>query len=179
MLPEIDVRYLKETVKHTFSVKINNGGAERDVLFKTSVKYELIFLGGVGFDINCGVRLIRTNLSEKDVQPVKEQLAQSLFDHIPVGVGSKGIIPVGAQQLEVCWNSIISVEKNRHFICRLRIFKFRNVLKWVWIGLCVKGIPGQKIRNTVKSMDECFKLMLPKFLPVRKNEDFHRYIQGL
>jgi tRNA-splicing ligase RtcB len=46
--------------------------------------------GGVGFDINCGVRLIRTNLSEKDVLPVKEQLTQSLFDHIPVGVGSKG-----------------------------------------------------------------------------------------
>ena len=45
--------------------------------------------GGVGFDINCGVRLLRTNLQEKDVEPVKEKLAQSLFDHIPVGVGSK------------------------------------------------------------------------------------------
>ncbi|KAF4528768.1 hypothetical protein B566_EDAN016956 [Ephemera danica] len=33
--------------------------------------------GGVGFDINCGVRLLRTNLTEKDVQPIKEQLAQS------------------------------------------------------------------------------------------------------
>lgn len=32
--------------------------------------------GGVGFDINCGVRLIRTNLDEKDVAPRKEQLAQ-------------------------------------------------------------------------------------------------------
>ena len=32
--------------------------------------------GGVGFDINCGVRLIRTNLFEKDVAPVKESLAQ-------------------------------------------------------------------------------------------------------
>ena len=39
----------------------------------------------------------RTNLREEDVQPVKEQLAQSLFDHIPVGVGSKGIIPMGAR----------------------------------------------------------------------------------
>lgn len=56
--------------------------------------------GGVGFDINCGVRLLRTNLSEKDVKPVKEQLAQALFDHIPVGVGSKGIIPMGARELE-------------------------------------------------------------------------------
>ncbi|KAI1239208.1 hypothetical protein IHE44_0012322, partial [Lamprotornis superbus] len=45
--------------------------------------------GGVGFDINCGVRLLRTNLDESDVQPVKEQLAQAMFDHIPVGVGSK------------------------------------------------------------------------------------------
>ena len=53
--------------------------------------------GGVGFDINCGVRLLRTNLDEKAIQPVKEQLAQSLFDHIPVGVGSKGVIPMGAQ----------------------------------------------------------------------------------
>lgn len=49
--------------------------------------------GGVGFDINCGVRLIRTNLSERQVQPVKERLTQSLFDHIPVGVGSKGQLP--------------------------------------------------------------------------------------
>lgn len=56
--------------------------------------------GGVGFDINCGVRLIRTNLFEKDVQPVKEQVCQCLFDHIPVGVGSKGIIPMNAHDLD-------------------------------------------------------------------------------
>lgn len=56
--------------------------------------------GGVGFDINCGVRLLRTNLFEDDVVPIKEQLAQSMFDHIPVGVGSKGIIPMNARDLE-------------------------------------------------------------------------------
>jgi len=55
--------------------------------------------GGVGFDINCGVRLVRTNLMESDVLPIKEQLTQSLFDHIPVGVGSKGIIPATAPTL--------------------------------------------------------------------------------
>lgn len=55
--------------------------------------------GGVGFDINCGVRLIRTNLKEKDVEPVKEALAQSLFDHIPVGVGSEGVIPTQERDL--------------------------------------------------------------------------------
>jgi RNA-splicing ligase RtcB len=37
---------------------------------------------------------------EADVADVKEQLAQSLFDHIPVGVGSQGIIPTSARDLE-------------------------------------------------------------------------------
>jgi len=56
--------------------------------------------GGVGFDINCGVRLIRTNLTEADVDPVKEQLAQALFEHIPVGVGAHGVIPMNAEDLD-------------------------------------------------------------------------------
>lgn len=56
--------------------------------------------GGVGFDINCGVRLLRTNLVEADIADVKEKLAQSLFDHIPVGVGSQGIIPTTPAGLE-------------------------------------------------------------------------------
>lgn len=46
------------------------------------------------------MRLIRTNLTEKDVEPVKEALTQALFDHIPVGVGSQGIIPTTAADLE-------------------------------------------------------------------------------
>jgi tRNA-splicing ligase RtcB len=56
--------------------------------------------GGVGFDINCGVRLLRTNLFLEDVLPVIEELTQALFDHIPVGVGSKGIIPTTGADLE-------------------------------------------------------------------------------
>ena len=57
--------------------------------------------GGVGFDINCGVRLIRTSLTEDDVTgDVREELAQALFDHIPVGVGTKGVIPVNAKELD-------------------------------------------------------------------------------
>eukprot|EP01006_Ploeotia_vitrea_P066558 TRINITY_DN95233_c0_g1_i1.p1 TRINITY_DN95233_c0_g1~~TRINITY_DN95233_c0_g1_i1.p1 ORF type:complete len:523 (+),score=36.22 TRINITY_DN95233_c0_g1_i1:28-1596(+) len=55
--------------------------------------------GGVGFDINCGVRVIRTNLFEKDIEAVKEPLAQALYDHIPVGVGSMGIVPTNSQIL--------------------------------------------------------------------------------
>lgn len=53
----------------------------------------------MGFDINCGVRLVRTNLTLEDVLPVKEELTQSLFDHIPVGVGTKGVVPIEAADL--------------------------------------------------------------------------------
>eukprot|EP00760_Papus_ankaliazontas_P017487 PhM_4_TR17284/c0_g1_i1/m.9519/K14415/RTCB, rtcB; tRNA-splicing ligase RtcB len=57
--------------------------------------------GGIGFDINCGVRVIRTNLTVEDLKDgVQEQLTQSLYDHILTGVGSQGIIPTGGKVLE-------------------------------------------------------------------------------
>ncbi len=46
--------------------------------------------GGVGYDINCGVRLVRTNLHETDVRPQIESLVNTLFATIPCGVGSQG-----------------------------------------------------------------------------------------
>jgi tRNA-splicing ligase RtcB len=57
--------------------------------------------GGVGFDINCGVRLLRTNLMEDDVRgEVRERIAQAMFDHIPVGVGTSGVIPVRDKDID-------------------------------------------------------------------------------
>lgn len=44
--------------------------------------------GGVGYDINCGVRLLRSALSAEEVIPHIEALADRLFDNIPAGVGS-------------------------------------------------------------------------------------------
>ena len=46
--------------------------------------------GGVGFDINCGVRLLRTNLTEKEVHPKIDKLVGSLYHNVPSGVGSEG-----------------------------------------------------------------------------------------
>lgn len=57
--------------------------------------------GGVGFDINCGVRLIRTNLTEIDVSgDVKEKLAEKMFNQIPVGVGRKGNVHCTLEDLD-------------------------------------------------------------------------------
>ncbi len=48
--------------------------------------------GGVGYDINCGVRLIRTHLTEKEVRPKLRELVTELFHHVPCGIGSGGKI---------------------------------------------------------------------------------------
>jgi tRNA-splicing ligase RtcB len=57
--------------------------------------------GGVGFDINCGVRLIRTNLVESDISTVvKEELVQSLFNTIPVGSRTKGMFTTTMEDLD-------------------------------------------------------------------------------
>ncbi|MDD6286454.1 RtcB family protein [uncultured Methanosphaera sp.] len=47
--------------------------------------------GGVGFDINCGVRLLKTNLTKEDIQPHMKDLVNELFNKIPSGLGSNGI----------------------------------------------------------------------------------------
>ncbi len=56
--------------------------------------------GGVGFDINCGVRLLRTNLTEEEVSPKIEQLIAELFVAIPSGLGSKGKLKVSEKELD-------------------------------------------------------------------------------
>jgi len=45
--------------------------------------------GGVGYDINCGVRLLRTRLSREDAAPRMKTLVDALFANIPSGVGSR------------------------------------------------------------------------------------------
>ncbi|MBN2488453.1 MAG: RtcB family protein, partial [Methanosarcinaceae archaeon] len=60
----------------------------------------IISPGGVGFDINCGVRLIRTNLREEDVRPNIKELVENLFRDVPSGVGSKSRIRASDCELD-------------------------------------------------------------------------------
>lgn len=56
--------------------------------------------GGVGFDINCGVRLIRTNLTKDDIEDKLDELVEVLFKNIPSGVGSKGKIRLKENEID-------------------------------------------------------------------------------
>jgi tRNA-splicing ligase RtcB len=48
--------------------------------------------GGIGFDINCGMRLVRTNLTYAEVKPRLRELVDALFYRIPCGIGSSGLV---------------------------------------------------------------------------------------
>jgi len=48
--------------------------------------------GGIGFDINCGMRLLRTGLTEAEVRPRLRELISALFTAVPSGVGARGSV---------------------------------------------------------------------------------------
>jgi tRNA-splicing ligase RtcB len=55
--------------------------------------------GGVGYDINCGIRLVRTDLTRADVQPRIEQLVGQMFSTVPCGVGRGGRVKFKRDEL--------------------------------------------------------------------------------
>ena len=66
----------------------------------TDVKEGVVSPGGVGYDINCGVRLLRTSLTRREVEPRIRDIVDQLFVDVPSGVGSKGKVRVDARELK-------------------------------------------------------------------------------
>jgi tRNA-splicing ligase RtcB (3'-phosphate/5'-hydroxy nucleic acid ligase) len=69
----------------------------------------IVSAGGVGFDISCGVRTLVTGLRRGEIEPVKRELADSLFATIPAGLGSRGKITLDPAEMDAmlaggaCW----------------------------------------------------------------------------
>ncbi len=60
----------------------------------------IISPGGIGYDINCGVRLLRTNFTKEQIKPYIEKLIYSLFHNIPSGVGSTGKLRLSIEEVK-------------------------------------------------------------------------------
>ena len=56
--------------------------------------------GGIGFDINCGMRLMTTNLTSTEVKPKIKQLVDELYKAVPAGVGCKGFVKITREQFK-------------------------------------------------------------------------------
>ena len=66
----------------------------------TDYEEGVISPGGVGYDINCGVRLLTTNLSEEDIRPHLVKLAEIIFRNVPCGLGSRRKTSVSMSELD-------------------------------------------------------------------------------
>ncbi|MFX0057293.1 MAG: RtcB family protein [Candidatus Hodarchaeota archaeon] len=71
----------------------------------TDAEDGMISPGGVGYDINCGVRLLRTNLNLDDIKNTLSSLLNSIFNNIPSGLGSKGKLNISYSNLDKVLNS--------------------------------------------------------------------------
>ncbi|MFX1454182.1 MAG: RtcB family protein [Promethearchaeota archaeon] len=70
----------------------------------TEAETGMISPGGVGYDINCGVRLLRTNLLLNDVRNVLPDLLENIYKNIPSGLGSKGKLNINYSDLDMVLN---------------------------------------------------------------------------
>ncbi|HXR79922.1 MAG TPA: RtcB family protein, partial [Saprospiraceae bacterium] len=97
-----NVATLKGVVKHVVVLPDGHEGYGFPVGGVAGMDLEegVISPGGVGYDINCGVRLIRTNLREKEVRPKVKDLVNELFNAIPSGVGSSSPRKVTGSELD-------------------------------------------------------------------------------
>jgi tRNA-splicing ligase RtcB len=57
-------------------------------------KSGVISPGGIGFDVNCGMRLLTSNLTYEEIKPHLKQIVDGLFKRVPAGVGSKGFLRI-------------------------------------------------------------------------------------
>ncbi len=88
--------------------------------------------GGVGYDINCGVRLIRSDLTEQDVRPRLKVLIDKLFATVPCGVGQRGKISFNRKELKQL------MRQGSRFVVE-RGFGFADDLEVTEAGGCIDG----------------------------------------
>src|SRR4030042_1974961 len=97
-----NVAFLPGIVEHSLAMPDIHWGYGFPIggVAATRVEDGVISPGGVGYDINCGVRLLRTDLREQEVRGKREQLLSELFINVSSGIGSKGKLRVGKKEID-------------------------------------------------------------------------------
>ncbi|HNS18927.1 MAG TPA: RtcB family protein [Sedimentisphaerales bacterium] len=107
----------------------------------------IISAGGVGFDISCGVRALRTGLTYDQIEGKGKDLADVLARHIPAGVGSEGRIKLSASQMDdmLLGGAVWAVEEG---------YGTRNDLKYIEEGGRVSDAEPRYVSDHAKQRQE-------------------------
>jgi tRNA-splicing ligase RtcB len=103
--------------------------------------------GGIGFDINCGMRLVVTNLTYDDVKPHVHELVDKLFERVPAGVGSTGFVKLSRQEFRRV------VEEGARW-CIKNDYGWEEDLELTEESGCIAGAEAAKISD--KAIDRGF-----------------------
>jgi len=103
----------------------------------------VISVAGVGFDCNCGVRTLKTNLTIKDLEKKKKELAEKLFQTIPAGLGSTGKIKLTKDEIDEV------LVKGANFAIE-RGYGIREDLEYIEENGCVKGANPENVSDKAK-----------------------------
>ena len=99
--------------------------------------------GGIGFDINCGVRLLRTNLTVEQIRPKLKDLLESIFKNVPSGIGEVGKIKLSFSELD-------EVLVNGAKWAARKGYGTEKDLEHLEENGCMKGADPSKISNEAK-----------------------------
>jgi len=104
--------------------------------------------GGIGFDVNCGMRLVRTNLTLEEVEPHLRGLVDKLFQRVPAGVGSSGFVKISQSEFRR------AVELGARW-CIENGYGWQEDLERTEENGCIAGADSTKVSN--KSVERGFK----------------------
>ncbi|MDF0668827.1 MAG: RtcB family protein [Nitrospira sp.] len=104
------------------------------------VRSGVISPGGVGYDVNCGMRLIRTDLTRQDVQPQLDRLMTELFRRVPAGVGASGFVRLDRSSFEQV------MTKGAQW-CIAQGFGWHRDLETIEEGGCITGADPSKVSD--------------------------------
>lgn len=94
--------------------------------------------GGIGFDINCGMRLVLTNLTHEEVKPRLRELVDQLFKRVPSGVGGTGFVRISKRQFP-------QVAEQGARWCVEEGLGWNEDLERTEEGGCIKGADADKV----------------------------------
>ena len=103
--------------------------------------------GGIGFDINCGMRLMVTNLTYDEVKPRLKKIVDKLYERVPAGVGSSGFVKLSRQDFRQV------VEQGAQW-CVRNGYGWEEDLELIEEQGCLKGADAAKISE--KAIDRGF-----------------------
>ncbi|OGX08926.1 MAG: RNA-splicing ligase RtcB [Omnitrophica WOR_2 bacterium GWA2_47_8] len=138
----INVSKLPGILKYSFCMPDGHWGYGFPIggVAAMDAKTGVISPGGIGFDINCGMRLVLTNLIQEDVQPRLKELVDQLFRKVPCGVGVKGFVNISKKEFE-------DVAREGAKWCVKKGYGWAEDLERTEEGGCVSGADPSKVSD--------------------------------